>query len=226
MDDVTDSPQNPPLESQDDLRARIIDATFHALMERGYAGTSTREIARRARVSKRELYALFDSKDGILAAMIASRAARMRAPLAMPEPCDRASLAHTLTRFGISLLREGSNPAVMAIFRLAMAEAERTPALARHLDEAGRKPVRDALVDFFDRARRRGVIGGGGAPTMAGRFFALLWGDLQVALLLRLVEPPSPEEIERRAGSAVAALLTLFPEPVARGAKNDLSGCQ
>jgi hypothetical protein len=51
---------------------------------------------------------------------------------------------------------------------------------------------------------------------MASRFLTLLWGDLQVTLLLRLVDPPSPEEIERRARSAVAALLSLYPEPVAR----------
>ncbi|MGH7047148.1 MAG: TetR/AcrR family transcriptional regulator [Stellaceae bacterium] len=208
--------QKSPSQSQE-LRARIIDATFQALMERGYAGTSTREIARRARVSKRELYALFDSKDGILAAMIESRAARMRAPLlAMPEASDRASLAQTLTRFGIGLLLEGSSPAVTAIFRLAMVEAEQTPALARQLDEVGRKPVRDALVALLDCAKHRGLIGGGDAPTMASWFCALLWRDLQIALLLRLVDPPSPEEIERRVGYAVSALLSLYPEPVAR----------
>jgi AcrR family transcriptional regulator len=38
-------------------------------------GTSTRESARQAEVSKRELYAIFGSKQGILAAMIEGRAA-------------------------------------------------------------------------------------------------------------------------------------------------------
>jgi AcrR family transcriptional regulator len=180
-------------------------------MERGYAGAGTREIARRARVSKRELYTLFESKDGILAAMIASRAARMHAPLAMPAASDRAGLAQTLTEFGISLLREGLNPEVTAVYRLAIAEAERTPGLAQQLDDAGRKPVRDALVDFLDRAKRRGLLGDADAPTSASRFFGLIWGDLQIALLLRLAEPPSTEEIEWRARSAATALLALLP---------------
>jgi hypothetical protein len=48
---------------------------------------------------------------------------------------------------------------------------------------------------------------------MAGRFFALLWGDLQISLLLRLVEAPHPDEIEERAGSAVGALLSLYALP-------------
>ncbi|MBV8653445.1 MAG: helix-turn-helix transcriptional regulator, partial [Alphaproteobacteria bacterium] len=52
-------------------------------MERGYAGASTLEIATRAKVSKRELYALFGNKQGILTALISSRATRMRQPLAL-----------------------------------------------------------------------------------------------------------------------------------------------
>ena len=36
---------------------RVLSAAFSAFMERGYSGASTAEIARRAKVSKRELYA-------------------------------------------------------------------------------------------------------------------------------------------------------------------------
>ncbi|MGZ3349744.1 MAG: TetR family transcriptional regulator, partial [Xanthobacteraceae bacterium] len=43
-------------------RQRILDAAFSAFMEHGFAETSTLEIATRARVSKRELYALVGSK--------------------------------------------------------------------------------------------------------------------------------------------------------------------
>ena len=208
--------QAEPGKTQDDpARSRIIDATFQVLMERGYAGASTREIARRARASKRELYALFDSKEGILAAMIGGRAARMRQPLALPEVADREAFQETLTQFGISLLREGSKPEVMALFRLAVAEAERAPDLARRLHDDGRRPTRAALVEFLERAGGRGLIGGDG-QIMASQFLALLWGDLQMSLLLRLAEAPSPEEVERRAKAAAAALLALYPAPVSR----------
>src|SRR2546429_5911023 len=49
-------------------RRRILEAAFSTFMERGYAETSTLEIATRARVSKRELYALVGSKQGVLMA--------------------------------------------------------------------------------------------------------------------------------------------------------------
>ena len=154
---VTGNGENIEAGDGDVTRSRIIEATFHVLMERGYAGASTREIARRARVSKRELYALFDSKDGILAAMIGGRAARMRQPLALPDVVDRDALAETLRQFAISLLREGSKPEVMAVFRLAIAEAERgTPDLARRLDTDGRQPTRARARRVSWRAPRNG----------------------------------------------------------------------
>ena len=39
------------------VRERILEAAFAAFMKNGYATTSTLEIATRARVSKRDLYA-------------------------------------------------------------------------------------------------------------------------------------------------------------------------
>ena len=49
-----------------EARQRILGAALSAFMEGGYAQTSTLEIATRARVSKRELYALFGNKEAML----------------------------------------------------------------------------------------------------------------------------------------------------------------
>ena len=195
---------------QRDVRSRIVEATFEALVDHGYAGTSTREIAKRARVSKRELYAIFGSKRGIRAAMIEGRAARMRVPLALPRVTDRQALEKTLVRFGATLVREVSHPAVMALFRLAVIEAERSPEVARALDEGGRKTTRSALVTFLERAAAQG-LGDADPETVAGQFLALLWGDLQMSLVMRLAEAPAPAAIEQRARAAARAVLALYP---------------
>lgn len=199
----------------DDLRAQIIDATFGVLMEHGYAGAGTREIARRAKVSKRELYTLFGSKQGILTAMIARRTARMRLPLALPQSEERGSLARVLARFGATLLREVCQPAVIALFRLAISEADRSPDVPRALDQGGRQPNRAALVELLARAKARGLIAGVTPETMAAQFLALLWGDLLISLLMRLMDAPGPADIERRAQEAADALLALYPPPPA-----------
>src|SRR5579885_3247040 len=104
-------------------RARILEAAFAAFMKSGYAATSTLEIATRARVSKRELYALVGNKQEMLIACISERAARFRVPADMPVPHDRATLAHVLVAFGTQLVREITDPSVVAVFRLAIAEA-------------------------------------------------------------------------------------------------------
>jgi AcrR family transcriptional regulator len=196
---------------EDAVRERIIAATFRVLVAHGYAGASTREIAKAAKVSKRELYALFGSKQAILAAMIEGRARQMRLPLDLPAADSRARLAETLVRFGATLVREVSHPAVLALFRLAIAEAERSTELARALDAGGREATRAALAEFLAAAQGSGLIAGADAPTMARQFLALLWGDLFVGLLMRVATPPGPAARLGRAQAATEVFLALYP---------------
>src|SRR6266436_9369000 len=119
------------------VRQRILEAAFSAFMERGFAETSTLEIATRARASKRELYAHFGSKQDMLVACISERAKRLQMPEDLPMPHDRATLAAALTAFGTQMLREISDPTVIAVFRLAIAEAVRAPEVARALNDIG-----------------------------------------------------------------------------------------
>ena len=199
------------------VRERILGAAFHAFTEKGYAGTSTLEIATRAKVSKRELYALFGSKQAVLIACITTRAARMRLPPDMPEPNNGNTLAAALTAFGVTLMREVCHPAVVAMFRLAIAEAERSPEVARALTAAGRDPARAALAELLAGAQASGLLGEGNPVELAGEYLAFLWGDLLMRLLLRVAKPPKQDEIQHRARKATAALLQLHARaPVIR----------
>jgi AcrR family transcriptional regulator len=192
-------------------RQRIVEAAFSAFMESGFAAASTLEIATRARVSKRELYALVGSKQEMLVACIRERAKRLQMPV-LPEPHDRQALARTLETFGTQLLREVSDPTVIAVFRLAIAEAVRAPEVARALNSLGVETGRAALREVMTRARSAGLVSGD-PSGMAEHFAGLLWGNLKVSLLLRVTERPSPREIARRARDATAAFLKLYPQP-------------
>jgi AcrR family transcriptional regulator len=204
------APPSPAGAEAGPARARILDAAFAAFSAQGYPQTSMLEIATRAKVSKRELYALVGNKHDMLVACITERAGRMRLPAEMPEPRDRESLAGVLAAFGEQLLREVSAPAVLGVFRLAIAEAERAPEIARALDSIGRAAARRELAAVLEKAHARGLLGGDPAE-MTTRFLALLWGDLMIGLLLRLVDPPTPEEAARRGRDAASALLRLQP---------------
>jgi AcrR family transcriptional regulator len=198
-----------PGRADDPRREAILSAAFSLLTQRGYERTSTLDIATRAKVSKRELYQLFDNKQAILSACIAARAERMRRPLALPAPQDERSFVAVLTSFGSTFLREITRPAVVAVFRLAAIEAERSPEVARTLDTAGRETNRTALIGLLKHAQSSGLVGPGDAAAMATEFFGVLTGDLLLRLILRVTDPPTPPEIDQRTRVAVEALLTL-----------------
>ena len=192
------------------VRARILDAAFAAFKKNGYAATSTLEIATRAHVSKRELYTQVGTKQEMLIACIRERARRLQAPADLPVPRDRETLARVLGSFGTQLVREISDPAVIAVFRLAIAEATYAPEVARALDSIGRETSRAALRNIMARAQAHGLLKGRPAE-LAEQFAGLLWGTLMVSLFLGVVEQPNPREIAGRARDAAAAFLQLHP---------------
>jgi AcrR family transcriptional regulator len=209
------NPKIKPSEEGDDglaARKRILGAALSAFMESGYAQTSTLEIATRARVSKRELYALFGNKEAMLVACIAERAQRLKAPLDLPELRDRGILSKVLTGFGIKLLTETTDPVVVAVFRLAISEAAHAPKVAQALESIARKPTRDALREIMANAISAKLFAGD-PDAMAEKFAGLLWGDLMTDLMLQVADRPSAAEIARRARDAAAGLLQIYPQP-------------
>ena len=195
------------------VRERILDAAFAAFMKSGYATTSTLEIATRARVSKRELYALVGNKQEMLIACISQRAKRLDVPADPPALHDRETLEQVLTSFGTKFVREISNPTVIAVFRLAIAEAVQAPEVARALNSIGREASRAALRKIMARAQASGLLTGRRPAELAEQFAGLLWRDLMVSLLLGVAERPNPREIAGRARDAAAAFLQLHPLP-------------
>src|SRR5471030_1271750 len=88
--------------------------------------------------------------------------------LNLPEVADRSALAGVLTRYGITALNELCHPAVIAINRLAVAEAGGASELGHILDRGGREPNRLALIGFFARVQKAGLLGSGDLDRMSG----------------------------------------------------------
>jgi AcrR family transcriptional regulator len=190
------------------VRARILDAAFDAFMRHGYAAASTLEIATRARVSKRELYARVGNKQAILIACISARARRFQVPSDLPVPHDIETLAQILAMLGTQLVREITDPTVIAVFRLAIAEAVNAPEVAQALDSIGREASRAALRQIMGRAQASGLLIGH-PGELAEQFGGLLWGNLMVSLLLGVAKRPNSREVATRSRDATAAFLKL-----------------
>ena len=198
-----------PIDALPPRRRAILIAAVGVLMEKGYARAGTLEIATRARVSKRELYAEFGSKRGILEALIELSATDMQLPLVPAEIGDRHALASALTGYGVAALTTLSNPYVLAMYRVAIAEAPGNTELGEILDASGRQPNRRALIEIMRRGQAAGFLGPGESAHIALEFFSLLIGDLMVWLLLAADAPPGTAEIKARAERATHAVLAL-----------------
>src|SRR3954453_356901 len=99
-------------------------------------------------------------KQKMLIAAIEERAKRLQPPADMPMLRDRATLAKVLTAFGIQIVREVSDPDVVAVFGLGIAEGGQGPEGERTLDSVGRETSRAALRHIMSESRAAGLIDG------------------------------------------------------------------
>jgi AcrR family transcriptional regulator len=206
--DPDDGAARPLTDADGEARSRILAAAFGLFMEKGYTGVSTLEIATRARVSKRDLYALVGNKQEVLRACIATRAQRMSAEGVLSRrPRARPEMEAALTRIGETMLTELLEPAVVAVHRLAIAEAERSPELGAELGRV-RDAKRAFIAGLFTDAQRWGLVAAGDASAMAETFLDLLGGP---RLILRALSGgvTSTDEIHRLAAQAAAAFVRL-----------------
>lgn len=197
-----------PKRQNESTRERLLEAAFALFCEHGFSDVSMLQIATRAQVSKRDLYALFRNKLAVLADCIKERARRLRGPLdeADQAPKTREALAATLVEIGVSILKGVSQPEVLTVYRLTISESDRAPEIARLLDRNGREANHKALTKLLTKAQAKNLIVAGKPADLATRFFAILWDDLLIRLLMRLREPPTDDEVRERAHIATETL--------------------
>jgi len=198
-----------PTPASSSIRDRVLNAAFSLFREHGFSSTSMLEIVTEARVSKRDLYALFRNKHEVLAACIGERTERMRRPLdtMISAPQTRDALTTLLIEFGVSALRTMCHPDALTVFRLAIAESDRAPEVARTLDGSAREANIKALTELIRNAQSRGLIAAGDPAVLVARFFSALAGDLLIRLLMRVREAPTEREIVTRARAAAETVM-------------------
>lgn len=182
-------------------RQEIEAAAYALLMERGYAGTSMLEIAKRASASNETLYRWYGDKPGLFAAMIrANAAAGMNALSSMLD--TGAGLDQRLNAFGAALLLGILSDRAIALNRAAAADP--SGALGAELVRHGRGAVMPVLAK-----RLAGLNGFDSAQDAAETFIALLIGDLQIRRVIGQLEAPGADYCSNRARRATARFLTL-----------------
>jgi len=110
-----------------DTHERILEVAARLFSERGFAGTSIRDIADALGVTKAALYYHFPSKDAILGELVAQPLAAVRAVLTEPHRLTDRAGREAFVRSAVDALAS-CGPEMMAVFRdpklLAAVDAE------------------------------------------------------------------------------------------------------
>ncbi|HEV7255366.1 MAG TPA: TetR/AcrR family transcriptional regulator [Mesorhizobium sp.] len=205
--DVTPAPEGttdkccgPPLNAK---AQRILAGARSAFQELGFEGTSVDEIARRAGVSKPTLYSYFGDKQALFAASFADQC-QGEAALALSSvdgtssDCVETALRDVARRVVAFLV----SPSAILMFRSAVAESGRFPALGRTYFETG-ETTKKGLIGLFHKAIAAGVLAIDDVELAADQFLVLCKVDLVHKQLFLQAEPPSEADINRVAEGAV-----------------------
>lgn len=132
-------------------RAAVMAAVIEELSEHGYAGARLERVAARAAVAKTTIYRRWGSLDGLLADLMAERAAQ---EIPVPDEGDLGSDLRVLARHAVASVRD---PAVRAALASIVAAAVQSPAAREVLTRflAGRTATMTVIVD---RAVQRGEV--------------------------------------------------------------------
>lgn len=184
----------------DRRRGEILTAAAQVIAEKGYANTTTREIADAAEIAEGTLYNYFPSKREVLLAMVEETPAPMESALAAAGDIrDRDTLVDLVDRM---LEMPVSR---IPFLRAVLAEAWTDDQLFREFGLRRLATIHRVLSAFI--ARRvadgsfRSVDPGLTARMIIGMFAAVL-----LPMLRGVSDPPSPPE-RRAIAEAMAALL-------------------
>ena len=177
--------------------------------EHGYRGTSMSAIAARLGGSKGTLYNYFKSKEELFEAQVRdlceSVADELREATAGDEPLDEA-----LSRLGRDYLRHLYSEQSVKLFRILVAESQRSPELVRLFYAVGPAQGRKNLENYLAAAKANNLVDVSDCGLAADQFLSLCKGSKHLQFLLNLIPPLTAEEIRVEVDRAVRAFMAMY----------------
>lgn len=180
----------------------IIAAATRVFMRSGFAGTTMDQVASEAGVVKQTVYNHFPSKDWLFKAMIDNNNEDLRSTIPvslLPE----SDVRECLLAFSRQFLKIIVKPTSLGLHRMLISEAPRFPDLAKLVFSTGASRIARLLADYFRKQTKEKRICVADAPLAAEQFLGSLRGNIQLRLLLMAEGPPSEEQIDKMAETAV-----------------------
>lgn len=197
-------------------RRDILAAAREVFLADGYAGASITEVAARADASKVTVYRHFGDKERLFVAVVRS---------AIDEAEDRSrdlvdalavttDLAADLRAFARQHVEVVTQPSLVRMRRMILAEAERFPALARAWYSHAPRQAQQTLGAVLRRLADRGLLVVEDAEMAAAQLnHLILVGPLDEAMFLARTTPLPRARLHRWADEAVRTFLAAYGAP-------------
>ncbi len=194
-------------------RQRMLAAATRLFIERGFDGTSVDEIIQAVGGSKTTLYSAFGNKQGLFAAVVGDVTTRLDAAIAVGDAragTRRRQPVEVLTDVGTAAMTIVLSEEVIGLYRLAVAEANRYPDLARSFWEKGPSSARAGLAAYFTDATAHGELAVDDPAEAAELFLGMLLDRGTLGLSLGVLAPPPKPEINRRVAAATRVFMAAY----------------
>lgn len=191
------------------VRQTILRATRELYLAKGYAGTSTDEIAALSAVSKQTIYRHFADKDDLIAAVLndAIAGAEEQGADSFEALVATNDIDRDLCAFARRHIKEVIQPQIMQLRRRIIGEADRFPTLARAWYDAAPKRGHEKLQQCLEGLRDRGLLRIDD-PALAAEQFN--WLVLSIPLNQAMFDPDTsvdPAKLDYYADEAVRVFL-------------------
>ena len=202
-------PGRPPKDMAGDVKARILNAAQRVFLKRGYQSASLDEIAEAAPASKPTIYAHFPGKEALFEAVV-GRVLDGLTNFEGFEPNGR-TVQDKLTSLGTEVVERFIEDTV-GVTRATIAEAERFPALSRHVHESGRDRAAAAVSNVLNDATNA-LSRGSKGPFSAKRSLntAQIFMDLiLLPMLMRALMGEGAKELRSELPAFVRERVSFF----------------
>jgi AcrR family transcriptional regulator len=193
----------------EEKRQSILNAASEVFRETGFEGASMSDICAKAGYSRATLYSYFPSKEALfLEIMLAGGQSQAEAITAALDPAT-PNIKESLIHFGSALLSFIYSPEILALRRLAIAEATRSD-FGHLFYTRSRKQGEVVLTAFLKQAMDAGKLRQAEPTVAVAHLSGLLESELEEMFYRSEILPLDPLYIDRITNSAVNVFMAAY----------------
>ena len=165
-------------------RAAVLDAAMALFIEQGFGSTSVDAVAARAGVSKATVYAHFENKDALFAAVMKLACNTVVPPSLADVGPDDEEIGTVLRRIGLVFLESIYRAQKVNLFRAIIMDATKFPEVGRMACDGPIARSHEQIGNYLAKQVAAGKLALPCPDMAASQFLGLLKTDVHMRLLL------------------------------------------